>query len=123
MADKKYYKALKRDDKIFQFVNTFWELMKLCDDPEIREMYQMLYKAFDKHDGKAEDVREIWTYWWVLFQSYYNSEKSEQYWEELHDSAIAFYEKYHDSDKEELVLGLATMVCDWNQWRMYEQLL
>ena len=57
MADKKYYKALKRDDKIFQFVNTFWELMKLCDDPEIREMYQMLYKAFDKHDGKAEDVR------------------------------------------------------------------
>lgn len=120
MADEKYFQAFKKGSKEFEVVGAFWELMKMCDTPELKKMCSMLFDAFDRYEGKAEDVKEIWLYWWVLFQSYYKNDGSEEYWQELCESVIAFNEKYRGTNETYLVLGLATMVSDFNQWRQYE---
>ena len=122
MADEKYMQTFKKGSKEFEVVGTFWELMKMCDK-ETKKMCSMLFDAFDRYDGKAEDVRNIWLEWWVIFQSYYRCDDSDEYWEQMIESLTAFNEKYRGTDETYLVVGLSTMVSDYMQWRRDEKMV
>ena len=125
MAEKTYFRKLGKGTKEFNIVTLSWELMKLADTKEYRFMLKRIFEAFCELDGDIEEIRTIWTEWWVIFQTFYENDGSEEYWENTYDQVNAFNEKYRNTDKNKIVLKLSTMIMDFQQIRseLNEQVL
>lgn len=123
MADEKYLQTFKSGTKEFEVIGMFWELMKKADTPELRKLCGMLFDAFEDYPGSAENVKNIWIEWWVIFQTFYKCDDTDEFWEDAYNAVRDFNEKYRGTNEAFLVLKLATMVMDYQQWRRDEKLL
>lgn len=121
--DSKYQKTFKSGSKEFAVVNGVWELMKIAETPELRRICKMLFDAFIEYEGSVDDIREIWIEWWVIFQTFYQNDNTDEYWQTTFDHVNAFNEKYRNTAYTNLVLKLSTMIMDYQQFRRDKDLL
>lgn len=123
MAEKDYFRNLKSGTKEFDIVNGAWELMKIADSPELRFLCYRLFDAFKEYGGSLDEIRNIWIEWWATFQTLYENDDSDDYWDSVGESVKYLYDKYNNTEYYKLTGKLSTLIADYQQYRRDNELL